>query len=104
MTENKKQCSVRVHERGDWIGRGYPCPKPAKVERDGKWFCTIKDPEYIKAKRAKERAEADKEGAERHERDALAFAGRKAVRGLTLQELWRVTPELIRKALEEEGK
>ena len=50
MTENKKQCSRHVYEDR---GRRYPCQKKAVVERDGKWFCTIHDPEYIKAKQAK---------------------------------------------------
>jgi hypothetical protein len=33
------------------------CSKPAVVERNGKWYCKIHDPEYIKTKEAKREAE-----------------------------------------------
>lgn len=47
-------CSDMV--QGDW-GRSYPCSKRGKVERDGKWYCMIHDPERVAARRAKQDAE-----------------------------------------------
>ena len=44
----KKQCSETVWNQDAW--KVFPCRKNAKVVRDGKNFCTIHDPEYIKAK------------------------------------------------------
>ena len=99
MTENKKQCSVRVQSNDRWgLFHPYPCSKTAIVERDGKWYCKIHDPEYIKAKQAKRSAEFNKEWAEGHQQDELRSAQRLATEGLTLLELRKVTPELIRKA------
>ena len=37
----------------------HPCKRPATVERDGKWYCWQHDPEYVKAKEKKRRAEWD---------------------------------------------
>ncbi len=44
------QCSERV-----WFDswRTSQCQRKATVERDGKWYCKIHDPEYIKAKHTK---------------------------------------------------
>ena len=42
------QCSVNISDSTGFYPT--PCAKPAKVERGGKWFCTIHDPEYIKRK------------------------------------------------------
>lgn len=101
MTQDTRQCSVR-------ISKGYSaydnplCHKPAVVERDGKWFCRIHDPEYIKAKQAKWQADFDKKFYAEQERAELRTARATATRGLTLTELRRVTPELIRKALKAE--
>jgi hypothetical protein len=99
MTKNLGQCSVKVY--GDWLVTPN-CQKPATVERDGKLYCTIHDPEYIKAKQAKWHAKFDRGYAERREQDELLTAKKLATKGLTLQELRRVTPELIRKALAEQ--
>ena len=41
------KCSARSAFRG-WVSS--PCPKTAKVERDGKWYCAKHDPDYIKRK------------------------------------------------------
>lgn len=50
------QCSKRFYNGKTF--RGHQCGKPAKVERDGRHYCTIHDPEYRKAKAEKRRAES----------------------------------------------
>src|SRR3990167_1014938 len=46
----KQVCSVEVSEPGTWGAfHHHPCTRPAKVELDGKLYCTIHDPQYIKA-------------------------------------------------------
>ena len=45
-----EKCSVMVYF-DMWHDR--QCKKPAIVERDGKWYCKIHDPEYIKEKQRK---------------------------------------------------
>jgi len=45
------KCSVRVAPNTQWGAfHQYQCTKKAVVERDGKWYCKIHDPEYIKQK------------------------------------------------------
>lgn len=98
MTKNLGQCSVKISMGYSASGNPH-CQKPAVVERDGKLFCTIHDPEYIKAKQVKWKAEFNKKYAKHRERDELLTARKRATQGLTLQELSQVTPELIRNAL-----
>ncbi|KKL82751.1 hypothetical protein LCGC14_1981640 [marine sediment metagenome] len=53
------QCSKHVFSES---GFNYPCQKKVTVERGGKPYCTIHDPEYVKAKdeaRRKKWAEED---------------------------------------------
>lgn len=58
---------------------GGRCLKPAKVQRDGKWFCTIHDPERVKSRQAKREATWDRtweiESAERALKAALIDGG-----------------------------
>jgi uncharacterized Zn finger protein (UPF0148 family) len=49
-----KRCSVMIWDSGGW--HRYQCTKHVKVERDGKFYCAIHDPEYIKLKDAKLKA------------------------------------------------
>ena len=68
----KHQCSVKV-----WDDRSFSwqCLKPAKVERDGKWYCSIHDPEYIKAKNKAREEEWERKVQARNagwERDSIA--------------------------------
>ncbi|MFA4974910.1 MAG: hypothetical protein WC683_20090 [bacterium] len=76
MTD-KPKCSERIFR--DYTH--YPCQHPAVVERDGKWYCKIHDPEYVKAKReewaAKLQAQfaADKERYRRQIAETAACAG-----------------------------
>ena len=85
-----------------YAGRCFPwiCLKPATVERDGKWYCKIHDPEYSRQKAANQQKQWDKEHIENLKRWELENARTTAIIGLTLEELKRVTPDLIRKALE----
>jgi len=47
-------CSERVSDYSGW--HFYQCKRPVKVEREGKWYCTIHDPEYIKSRQEKHTA------------------------------------------------
>ena len=52
---SKPQCCKRV-----WRDhRDYPCARSGKVERDGKWYCGLHDPESRKRKDTERRAKWD---------------------------------------------
>lgn len=55
--DTKRKCSAPVVY--DTWGHTHQCEKGAVVERDGKWYCKIHDPEYIKEKAAKSKAKWD---------------------------------------------
>ena len=59
----KRQCSVMVSNNTGFYS--HPCYESATVERNGKWYCTIHDPEYIKAKDAEQMAIYDKDFEQR---------------------------------------
>ncbi len=42
---NKPKCCEKVYRNYHY----YPCGKPGKVERDGKWHCGVHDPVRLKA-------------------------------------------------------
>ncbi len=94
---NPNECQTRVY--GDRDVFGHQCNNKPVVTRDGKLYCKIHDPEYIKGKKAKWQVNFDRECAEKSTRWDLEHARSEATKGLTLQELNRITPELIRKAL-----
>lgn len=94
MTEIR-HCSYQVQSGGS----RYTCQNPAKVERDGKDFCTIHDTEYVKARRAKQQAKYEAKYEVDKARWDWKAARDKAVAGLTLEELQRVTPEMIRQVI-----
>jgi len=73
------------------------------VTRDGKSYCTIHDPEYIEAQKKTREARWQKEWEEERAYTKLHSARLAATEGLTLEELEKVTPGLIRKALEVEN-
>lgn len=84
-------------EKCSRITPGGRCSKPPKVNREGRWYCTIHDPEYVSPKRKKWRLAWNRRWALREQARA------KATEGLTLEELQRITPELIRNALANKG-
>ena len=98
MTTEKKQerCSARILDSGGW--HHYQCQKKATVERDGKLYCTIHDPEYIKAKREKQEAEWEAERIRKNAQWARQKALVAATEGLTTEELQALTPSLCRAA------
>lgn len=68
----KEHCSRRVyHGQGSW-GHDTRCSNPAKVQRDGEWYCGVHDPERLRALSAKhdERRRAEDAERERRQRDA----------------------------------
>lgn len=50
------QCSEWVFSGARLDVRGHQCVKPFAVERDGKLYCKIHDPEYVARKRAEQDA------------------------------------------------
>lgn len=50
-------CCINVGDGTGW--HSYPCQRKVKVIRDGKAYCTIHDPEYIKRKDAERWAKRD---------------------------------------------
>lgn len=60
MSEKHKCC------KEVWSGyRGHPCTKPAKVEREGQWYCLIHDPKAVVIRRAKQYAKWELQMASR---------------------------------------
>ncbi len=90
---NPEGCQTWIHTDGFY---GHQCQRQPVVTRDGKPYCKIHDPEYIKAKEAAWGSNFDKEYAEDQKRWALKAARHQATEGLTLQELQQVTPDKIR--------
>lgn len=58
----KEQCSATIW--GERV-QSWHCQRKAVVIRDGKPYCKIHDPEYIKAKRKEREAKWEAEGVER---------------------------------------
>ena len=57
-----EQCSERVSPNDKWGAfHSHPCSIKAVVERDGKPYCKIHDPEYVKAKREISQQKYEKE-------------------------------------------
>ena len=90
-----KQCQA------DLIGErfGRHCSRKAVVTRDGKSYCKMHDPEYLRARRAEKQVEWDKQWEVEGARVSLGRAQQRAVAGLTLFELEQVTPDLIRERI-----
>lgn len=91
-----EQCQERVWD-GKW--HYYQCSKKSVVSRDGKSYCKIHDPEYIKAMQAKRTAQWNAAQAQKETEWALARARYTSTEGLTIEELEQVTPDLIRERI-----
>jgi len=90
-----EQCQQHVFgERGF----RWQCQKRAIVDRDGKHYCKIHDPEYIKAKRKAWNEKWEREYAESTRRGEIRQAQLNATNGLTLEELQRLNPNLCKAA------
>ncbi len=59
-----ERCSARCYDPTGF-GHYYPCTRKAVVERDGKPYCKVHDPEYIGAKNAERTAKFNKRWAEK---------------------------------------
>ncbi|HUW43583.1 MAG TPA: hypothetical protein VMV95_01300 [Bacillota bacterium] len=57
--EIKEQCNKIVY--GHLLWHSYQCQKKAVVKREGKFYCKIHDPEYIKIKEKKREEKYKKE-------------------------------------------
>ena len=92
-----ERCQEQVSGSGPWgTFHHHQCENKATNTKDGRRYCKIHDPEYIKAKSTEKLAQWDRESAERQARLALQKARQIATEGLTIEELSRVTPNLIR--------
>lgn len=70
----KRPCAGEVyHSVGRW-GSYAPCGNAGKVERAGKWYCGIHDPERVSDREARRRARWDAEERERTARRSVAKA------------------------------
>jgi hypothetical protein len=71
-----RHCSKMVFTglRHDWGGHG--CTRKASIERDGKWWCRLHDPEVM-AKKSRER-ELAYENKQKTDREVQLEAGRLA--------------------------
>jgi len=94
-----QRCSAKVLY--DSWGYRHQCLHNAKVERDGKWFCPIHDPVRLAEKRAAQEAKRD----EKHKTQEALFARldalQRATKGLTTEELTKLTPEMLRELAKE---
>lgn len=88
-----KRCQYWVFEAR---GFGYQCQNKPVITDNGKLYCKIHSPEYLKAKIAQQDAKRSKETIERQAYYALENARKAATAELTLEELKQVTPNLIR--------
>ncbi len=79
---------------GDY--RGHQCNRKITCTRDGKNYCTIHDPQYIKEKHRKQEEERGRERAIKQKQNALFAARLAATSGLTMEELQSVTPAMIK--------
>lgn len=93
------QCSGTVLESGTWP-HYHQCTRKAVVARDGKSYCTIHDPEYIKEKDRKRREAWDAESKAKERQREYESAQKTATYGLTIEELKRLTPALCKAAPE----
>lgn len=61
-----ERCSERVSGDGPWGSfHMHQCYHPGKVQVDGKWYCAVHDPAYIKKKRDAEQHKYDEKWAKR---------------------------------------
>ena len=93
----KHQCSVRVF--GD-RGFHWQCERKAIIERDGKLYCKIHDPEYVKAKNIKLQAKWDavwKKKQERWHRESVLYSIFTGIDTATIEKsvnIYKATPDM----------
>ena len=95
-----KGCQTRIY--GDRVTE-WQCQKKPVVTRDGKLYCKIHDPEYIKAKNKARDEKFNSYWADRNAQHELSGAREKATLGLSLEELNQVTPDMIRQIIRKSG-
>lgn len=70
-----EKCTAKVYGRDRFASfHPYPCSRKGKVQREGKWYCAIHDPEAVKTRDAERRNKwnADwKKKEEAWEREAI---------------------------------
>jgi ferric-dicitrate binding protein FerR (iron transport regulator) len=95
----KKQCCKRVFPRERWGAfHEYNCTKPAIIERNGKWYCKIHDPEYVDAKNKEKHERWNAEAEAQREVWRRENAIRKACEGVDTDTLEKISvKELLEK-------
>jgi hypothetical protein len=98
-----EKCSERVMGEGQWGAfHTHQCKNKAVVERDGKWYCRIHDPEYVKEKRQKRFAEKDAQQKKKEDYFRLSSTAVKACKEINpenpmaVAEKIGVMPKLIK--------
>lgn len=75
----RQRCSARVYPNTRWGAfHGHQCEKMGVVQRDGKWYCKVHDPEYKKQK-AEKRTEAYNKAHETRMLERRAAAACRAI-------------------------
>lgn len=98
------KCSEKIyHSRGNWFDETL-CPKLAVIECDGKPYCKIHDPEYIKERHRKSQEKREVERKAQELKWQREDAVNLATAGLTLEELKAVTPAMIKALAKAAGK
>jgi hypothetical protein len=102
---NEERCSERVCGSGSWGAfHMHQCSKKATIERNGKKFCTIHDPEREKAIRAKKQAEYDAASKARQAEWEWERAAKTLCSGVDTQTMNRLGSGWLAKTLGERGK
>lgn len=85
QTDTQAHCSAQAYhgQGGGW----YACSRKAKLERDGKSYCTQHDPERVAAKNAEKRARWKTEDAARQKTSRRRAAETYACEGISTEAL-----------------
>jgi hypothetical protein len=81
------RCQGQVHDRDSLSPRFYQCTRKPVVQREGKHYCKIHDPEYIAAKERKWKEALDTEWQASREKDRYNSAVKVAFRGVTMEQI-----------------
>ena len=98
----KHTCEAPSYRPG--LYHSIPCGRPAKVERDGSWYCGTHDPVKRKEREDRRQARWDAEvNASRLER-AWNSAAMDVCRGLTTETMRQLGPGWAARKLKESGR
>lgn len=100
--DQAERCSQRVLGEGRWAAfNTHQCSKKAVVERNGKKFCTIHDPERVKAVRDKNEAKWAEESRRRQAKWEWESAAKALCSGVDTETMKRLGNGWLAKVLAE---